>query len=280
MNVHRPVRHDLGLHIDRLAPTPAYLQLRAQLADAVAEGRAAPGTALPSERQLAEGLRLSRMTVRRAVEALVEERLLERRHGSGTYVRARPVEQTFDAVLGFSDEARRLGFEAGTTLLEVREVAADDAPAAALEVPPGTPLLNITRLRTASGAPLAIQSAYLNPDFASLSLDLLRRRESLYATLREQFGVVPHHARQTVTARLPTEVERRWLVLGAQVPVLALERITSTAAGVVLEYVRSAYRGDRYRLALDLGPPERRGAEPEVEEPPGTPRPAAPEEVP
>lgn len=245
----------LSLRIDKDDPTPAYLQLRAQLAEAVRSGRLIPGTALPSERGLAHGLQLSRMTVRRALEELVHERVLEKRHGSGTYVRGRRVEQTFDRVLGFTDEARGLGITPGTTLLEIREAAAEEEAADALGLEQGTTVLVVTRLRTANGLPLAIQSAYLPPAFAALSLDLLRRNESLYATLREQFGVVPHGARQTVTARLADAWERRWLEVGPHVPVLSLERTTRSADGRVFEYVQSAYRGDRYRLALDLGPP-------------------------
>jgi len=252
----RHLHDELGLSVDKGAPTPAYLQLRGRLAAAVAEERLAPGTALPSERALAEGLGLSRMTVRRAVEALVEEKLLERRHGSGTYVRNRPLEQTFDRVQGFTDEARSLGFVAGTTLLEVRQEPADDETAAALGLDPGEPVLVVTRLRTADERPLAIQSAALAPPYATLSLDLLRREESLYATLRAQFGVVPHHAHQTVHARLPSALEQRWLEIGPHQPVLGLERVTWSSDGEVVEYVQSAYRGDRYRLALDLGPPD------------------------
>jgi GntR family transcriptional regulator len=250
----------LGLAVDKGAPTPAYLQLRARLAGAVADGRLAPGSALPSERDLAEGLGLARMTVRRAVEALVEEGLLERRHGSGTYVRGPALVQTFDHVQGFTDEARTLGFSPGTTLLEIREAPAGDEAAAALDLESGTPVLIVTRLRTAAEAPLAVQSAALPPRYAGLSLDLLRRKESLYATLAEQFGVAPHHARQTVTARLPSRSEQRRLQIGPHEPVLALERTTYAADGHVFEYVRSAYRGDRYRMALELGPPETAGA--------------------
>lgn len=246
----------LALSIDRRDPTPAYLQMRRQIASAIHSGRLVPGHALPSERDLAAQLQLSRMTVRRAVESLVEDRLLERRQGSGTYVRARPLEQTIDRVLGFTDEARSLGFQPGTRLLEVREESAGEEERAALGLPAGVTVLSVTRLRTADGVPLAIQRATLSPAYAGLSLDLLRRRESLYETLREQFGVVPHHARQTVTARLPDERERRWLDVGPHQPVLALERISRSEDGEAFEYVRSAYRGDRYRMALELAAPD------------------------
>lgn len=242
----------LGISIDRAASTPVYLQLRHCFEGAIESGRLLPGTALPSERELADGLSLSRMTVRRAVESLVAAGALERRHGSGTYVRSKRLEQTVDRLMGYTDEARTLGFTPGTKILTIRAEVADGETAAALEVDEGAPVTVVTRLRTFDGRPLAVQSATLAPHVAGLSLDVLRREESLYRALRAQYGVVPQRARQTVTARLPTAGEERWLEIGPKQPVLALERITRGSDGRVFERVRSAYRGDEYRMALDL----------------------------
>lgn len=251
---------DLGILIDKRKPTPAYLQLKSQLERAIRDRSLPPGSALPSERGLADTLELSRMTVRRAMDELSSTGLVERRQGSGTYVRGRPVEQTFDRVLGFTDEAEALGFTPGTNLLEMRTQPADASTAAALRIDEGEDVLAVTRLRTADAAPLAIQIAHLAPPYRDLSRAGLRRNESLYRTLEAQFGVAPHHAHQTVAARLPTDRERRRLELPAHVPVLAMERTTFDVDGVPFEYVRSVYRGDRYRLAQDLRPPESRPA--------------------
>ncbi len=242
----------LELTVDKALPTPAYLQLRDQLARAIAEGDLPAGAALPSERGLAFGLGLSRMTVRRAFEELVAAGVVEQRQGSGTFVKPRPVEQVIDRVLGFTDEARNLGFQPGARLIAAEVVPADEHAAQALGHEVGTPVLRLTRLRTATGEPLALQDAYLRGDLAGLSLERLAETGSLYRTLEDQFGIKPARARQTIAARLPTEHECRVLGIARSVPVLALERTTHGDDGRPFEFVRSAYRGDIYRMALDL----------------------------
>lgn len=238
--------------IDKALPTPAYLQLRQALERAIESGVLRPGQALPSERDLALRLHLSRMTVRRSFEELEGRGLLEQRQGSGTYVRAHPLEQVLDRVLGFTDEARGLGFRPSATLLEAASAPADREAAAALQVPQDTPLLRIVRLRGADGVPLAIQAAHLAPHVATLSLQDLARFGSLYQALEAQFGIRPARARQSVGARLPTRRERTLLQIDSDVPVLELERITYAEDGRPFEFVRSSYRGDSYRMVLHL----------------------------
>lgn len=246
-----------SLHVDKRQPTPAYLQLRDQIAEAVARGELRAGQALPSERDLATAMGLSRMTVRRAFRELEQDELVEARHGSGTYVRARRLEQTIDRVVGFSDEARHLGFRPGSRVLEMDVVAAPADAAEALQCPEGTRVLRIARVRTADDAPLSLQDAYLRPSLGDLARADLERVGSLYRALEQRFGVVPQRARQTIGARLPTRRERVLLEIGLHDPVLALERTTFDPDDRPFEFVRSAYRTDRYRVALDLRAPER-----------------------
>ncbi|HEX7022070.1 MAG TPA: GntR family transcriptional regulator [Trueperaceae bacterium] len=240
------------LAIDRGSPTPAYLQLRDSLTRAIETGQIPPGEALPSERDLAKNLRLSRMTVRRAFEELVAESMVERRQGSGTYVLPKRLEQVVDRLLGFTEEARSLGFSAQSQLLEALLVPADPQVAEALEVAPQQEVMRITRLRTADGLPLAIQISHLPPRLSGISLPELARLGSLYATLKRAYGIEPYRARQVVSARTPTKPEREALAIGKDTPVLALVRTTYDTEGCAFEYVRSAYRSDKYQLALDL----------------------------
>lgn len=238
--------------IDKSLPTPAYLQLRQELERAIEEGALRPGHALPSERELAQQLGLSRMTVRRAFEELEEAGLVEQLQGSGTYIKGHPLEQVLDRVLGFTDEARGLGFQPSARLLDTRLVPADREVANALAISVGTRVLRITRLRCADDAPLAMQAAHLAPNLKGLSLDELERSGSLYRSLELQFGIRPARARQVVGARLPTAKECSVLQIPSNVPVLDLERTTYGDGARAFEYVRSAYRGDHYRMVLHL----------------------------
>lgn len=240
------------IQIDKALPTPAYLQLKDRLGHAIDRGLLRPGRALPSERSLATSLGLSRMTVRRAFEELVRDGRVEQRQGSGTYVRGQPLEQIIDRVVGFTDEARHLGLRPGARLIKVETVAADASTATALLVKSGEQVLRVTRLRTADDEPLALQEAYLPPHLLGLSIPALESSGSLYGSLEQQFGIRPVRARQTIGARLPTRAEIAALGIAREVPVLALERTTYGADERPFEYVRSAYRGDRYRMALDL----------------------------
>jgi GntR family transcriptional regulator len=251
-----PTSPIIDLRVDKELPTPAYLQLRDKLRGAIDAGAWPTGQALPSERDLAVSLGLSRMTVRRAFEELVAGGMVDQRQGSGTYVRSRRLEQTIDRVIGFTDEARLLGFRPGSRLLEVARVSADAVVAQALRCPLGAPVLRLARIRTADDVPLALQVAHLRSSMVTLRPETLERFGSLYRTLEAVFGVKPVRARQTITARLPTREERTVLAVGARLPVLALERTTYDEDDEPFEYVRSAYRGDRYALALDLRAPE------------------------
>ncbi|MBS3933125.1 MAG: GntR family transcriptional regulator [Truepera sp.] len=243
---------NLTLAVDKSHATPAYLQLKEQLTGAIEKGLLAPGQALPSERELAALLKLSRMTVRHALLELASDNLVEQRQGSGTYVLPRRLLQTVDRVLGFTDEARDLGFIPGNHLLEAELIAADQQIAGNLGVDKGDEVMCITRLRTANDEPLVIQVAFLSPRLEAFPVERLRREGSLYKVFATHYGIELQRAHQTISARLPTRQEQQLLTISRDTPILALERTTFDAHGQPIEYVRSAYRSDKYQIALDL----------------------------
>lgn len=245
------LRHE-DFEFDPDAATPVYLQLQHFIEEAIRLGTLRGGEALPSERRLAEALSISRMTVRRAIDGLVEKSLVKRVLGSGTYVLPSRVHQPITRLQGFSEEAKALGFMPGSKIIEISYVAADSRVASALDIQVDDQVLRITRLRTANGIPLAIQVAHISPRLIRFPVEDFLACGSLYEVISKHYSTWPHHATQTVGARLPNTEEGRLLEITSSTPVLSLERITYDESGFPFEYVQSAYRGDRYQVWAEL----------------------------
>jgi GntR family transcriptional regulator len=188
------------------------------------------------------------MTVRQALVALTQEGLIYGRVGKGTFISAPKIDQQFFALTGFTEDMQRRGQQPSSRVLKAMSHPASKEVASALQLEPETRVLNLVRLRLADGIPLAIECAFLPehlcPDL--LSHDLAR--ESLYDLLRNQYGWKLVRAHQTMEARLAIGEELRLLGMQPPAPVLALERITFVSENLPIEYVRSQYRGDRYKF--------------------------------
>lgn len=241
------------LSIDRTSTTPAYLQLKSQLERLITAGALGRGEALPSERTLAQELGISRMTVRRALEGLVEAGLVESRRGSGTFVRKEGLDQHVQQLFSFSDEVARAGYQAGSTVIAIEQFPAGELVSRSLDVELGTTILRLLRLRTLDGEPFEMQDAYLPPRFLPLSIVDLTQSGSLYETLDTQFGARPLRAVQTVGARLATQTEARYLKLPRDVPVLSKQRVTYGLDERPIEFVLCAARSDKFRLVFEVG---------------------------
>jgi GntR family transcriptional regulator len=222
-------------------------QLRRTLQELIAG--LGPGALLPSERVLAERCGVARMTVRRAVDGLVAEGLAYRVHRQGTFVAEPRIVQS-DTLTSFSEDIVARGLTPGARVLAQELTLADDALAAALERPPGIAVVRIQRVRTADGAPVALEWAYLpSEDFPMLERAQLGGR-SLYGLLRERYGLTFGDARQRVSAVALSAEEAELLDAEEGQPAFLFRRITRRPNGRVIESARSLYRGDRYEIEM------------------------------
>jgi len=245
----RPV--PLGIVKD--GPVPIYQQLKGLLLDAVAEGSLRPHQRIPSERELGAQLGVSRMTVRQALTQLIADGVLYARSGKGTFVSDRKIRQPLEHLSSFTEDMRARGMNPSTRILrqERRPADRDSAP---LRPKEGTPIVVLERLRLADGEPIALECARLLGDRCPGLEEVDLARNSLYAVLRQRYGLSLTHAEQTIEAALPNAQQRTLLGIGPTDPVLHIERITYLDDGVPIEFVSSTYRGDRYRLQVDLKP--------------------------
>ncbi|WP_375000252.1 GntR family transcriptional regulator [Aeromicrobium sp. CTD01-1L150] len=216
-------------------------------------GELSPGAVIPPERVLAENLGVSRPTLRAAVDQLVAEGYLERRHGSGTYVTHPKVAMAL-TLTSFSEDMRRRGLEPGGRVLSFHARFAGAELCHRLDVSPRAQVWSIRRLRTADDDPMAIEQAYLPhslfPDLTAASLT----NASLY-TLLDEVGVRIGVATQSVEPTVTTEEESELLGVPVLSPAFLFERLTLDRNDSPIEFVRSIYRGDRYRLLAELRPP-------------------------
>ncbi len=227
---------------------PKHEQLRRILRE-LAVGRLEPGSAVPSERQLIADYGVSRITVREAVGQLVNEGVLTRVRGKGTFVAHRPVQSTLH-LASFTQEMTDLGHVPTTVVLVREEATMPDDTAAALGLPSGEAGFHVKRLRLADGAPVSIDDAWFvrEPYPGLLDHDLSR---SIYALASDVYGAPIVRARQTVAAEpAPDEVAT---LLGTKTssPVLVFDRVSYADRGPV-EHTRSWYRSDRYRVQMEV----------------------------
>jgi GntR family transcriptional regulator len=236
----------VGVRIDRSSPVPLYHQLAEQLSHAISSGELQPGDPFENEIALGERLSLSRPTVRRAIQELVDQGLLLRRRGLGTTVAARKVHRRAE-LTSLWDDLARAGGEPRTTVLS-HELVEDEQAAAALDLPPDTVFLSVVRVRCSGETPLAVLHNYLPPGLNDLAREQLER-EGLYALLRER-GVRPVVAHQSIGARMPTPAERKHLAIRGSEPVLTMTRSAFDATGKAVEFGDHCYRASTYTIEV------------------------------
>jgi GntR family transcriptional regulator len=242
------------VNVDPSAPLPLYHQVEMAVRERISSGEWSPGTQIPPEDQLCEQFRVSRVTIRHALRNLVAQGLLDRERGRGTFVRDTTLTAGARGLTSFSAEMEALGLKAGGRTLSAAVQSADADIAGALELEPGEPVVAIRRLRTGDGRPVGVQTAYLPadqfPELEALPLD----GRSLYAVLRDQYGVTPAEAIETFRIAHVSESDAELLQVEAGACAFAVERLTSDAHQP-FEFVRSMMRGDRYRVRLVLRNP-------------------------
>jgi GntR family transcriptional regulator len=219
----------------------------------------AVGDAIPSERQLSSDLGVSRLTVRAALDDLVRDGLLVRRRGSGTFVSEPKIAQEL-TMTSFTEDMRRRGMVPASRTLDLRTVPAGAHLGRLLKVSPSEPVVVITRLRLADRETMAIETLHVResliPGLTAADLE----QQSFYELLETRYGVAIASGIQTIEPTVTNEEESSGLGVPLHSPAFLFERTTQTRTGVVVEYVRSIYRGDRYRLVTELNRREGRSA--------------------
>jgi GntR family transcriptional regulator len=233
--------------LDEKSAQPLYQQLQRALREAIENGVIGPEDALPPERDLAEMLGVSRITVRKAIDELAEEGLLVRKQGSGTFVSNR-VEKNFAKLTSFSEDMRARGREPRSVWLTKAAGTVTPEESLALRSSPGTPVFRFHRIRYADDAPMAIEYATV---LANCLPSLEAVETSLYEAL-EQTGNRPVRALQRLRAVLFTAEQAKLLKAQERDAGLLVARVGYLKDGRAVEFSQSYYRGDIYDFVAEL----------------------------
>ena len=243
----RPLPFFADCAIDVDGPVPIYYQLQEWLSERIADGDLAPGSRLPSERDFAEQLGISRMTVRQAVDRLVRQGRLERRRGNGTFVTPPKVTGTLTDLRSASSELRAQGRHSAVTVLDVTTESPRTSIRRRLHLDPGADTaIRLRRLRMADGVPLSLETSWLPRHLTQplLTADLATR--SLNDVLQQDCGLTLDRATERLTVITLDEYEATHLHSQPGDPAFLLERTTTDDVGRPVEYVKSVLRGDLF----------------------------------
>jgi DNA-binding GntR family transcriptional regulator len=241
---------ELTVDLDRSSPVPLYFQVSRQIEAAIDAGELAPGDRLENEISLADRWGLSRPTMRRAIQELVDKGLLVRRRGIGTQVVHGRVKRPMELTSLFDDLARS-DQQPATRVLQCELVPAPAAVADRLGVPAGTQVLQLERLRSAREKPLALLRNWLPAGLAPTLTRAALETRGLYELMRGT-GVHLRVATQRIGARRATAPESRLLGLRRGAPLLTMERVAYDGSGRAVELGDHAYDAETYSIEMTV----------------------------
>lgn len=240
---------ELFMDLDRSGPVPLYFQVAQHLRDAIENGSLPAGSRIENEIKLAEDLGMSRPTIRRAIQELVDQGLLVRRRGVGTQVVMGKFARTVE-LSSLHDDLVRDNRNPTTKVLRHQLVELDSRVAEHLGLMAGAKVLNITRLRFAEDVPFALLTNYLAPEYSDITSESLEEF-GLYQLMRAR-GATMRVAKQSIGARAATGEECAHFQIPQHSPVLTMTRTLYDGSGKAAEFGVHSYRPDLYSFEVTL----------------------------
>ncbi len=247
------------IEINRNSLLPLYHQVEESIRQAISEKMYVPGKAIPTETELQDLYDVSRETVRKAVNNLVQAGLLEKRKGVGTFVTRPKIVHRLGRLYGSTEEILARQASPGTTFIERKKLKAPESLADLMGLNEGDHIIKVKRLRFVNSEPVAILSSYLPEDLVPNLIDVEFKDNSLYKTLEGIYGFRLREADEVIEAGSISRKDAKWLEVPKMTPILVVKRLTYLDTGRVIEKLTALYRSDRFKYQVKLeGRPENR----------------------
>ena len=238
--------------LDRHSAVPLYYQIQQGLLEHIRSGKLKPGKPIPSEEDISRQLRVSRMTARQALKALCHLGVAYSQRGKGTFVSGIKMEKNIRQVLSFSQEMVARGARPRSRAIAFELRSADSEVAEALRIRPKDPVFFLQRVRLDENIPMGVETAYLPQQLYPDLVTKYDPRTSLYQSISRLYGIDIVIADEIVEAALIGAEDARLIRVAKGSPVFLFTRTSYVASGEPVEYVKSIFRGDRYKLVNRL----------------------------
>ncbi|MBN2220144.1 MAG: GntR family transcriptional regulator [Kosmotogaceae bacterium] len=235
----------------REAGAPVYYRIYKELKRRI--GKGVYSKRLPTEKELCNEFNVSRLTLRRALDELKRESVIESSKGRGTFVVDEKREESISSLTGFTEEAVRDKQRARSVVLSDGLVVPPEEIAKLFGIPEDAMVVLLERVRYLNDEPYGIERAYLNPLTDIRILNIVNRdmsEASLYDILKNELSLSLDHALENIEVCRLTKEEAKHLKVNENSYGIRRERQTFTDKSICVEVVRSVYRGDRYRLKV------------------------------
>ena len=234
---------------------PKYLLIYEWLSKQIESRQYRPGDRIPSEHELAAMFQVHRMTIRQAIEKLIEDHLLVRKRHSGTFLLSEKspmlIRRSLENVRTYYDDIRQAGFEPSYKTLEAKVISGTEPDVSKLGLQAGDPILSIYRMILANNMPLALEKCYLPnnlfPGLIDQNFDT-----ALYDLMRD-YQIVPHYAEQEIGAVLPNASERKLLKVKETCACIQISSLVFDQSRRPIELSVALHRGDKYRFRCSIG---------------------------
>ena len=235
-----------------MADVPLYSKVEEVLASEIARGDLQPGDRLPSEDELLSRFDVSRITVRRAIQNLIQRGMVEIRRGRGTFVLAPVISQELTRLTGFVEDMDAHGRNASARVLSHGVVAANAAVARQLRISKGTRVMRIERVRLADSIPMSFDETYLPLEIGKQIVSNNLRIKPIFALLEEKYGIPLTEAEYRLEAAPAPARVAAALAITEGFPVFRIERTSFTEGGRPIDYEILSYRSDLIRFVTRL----------------------------
>ncbi|MFC1866785.1 GntR family transcriptional regulator [Thermodesulfobacteriota bacterium] len=240
--------------VSRNDPTPLYMQIAREIRSAIRSGKYPPGSRIPSESALSKKYNVGRITTRQALNILVDENLIIKKQGQGTFVSSELIHQELSDLQTITEVLLSKGVKPRIRVISNKTVLPPEKIRIELFLGKGEKVIQIKRLYFIGPSPLCLVNIYLPFQYKEIAAPLKKavpETETTY-TLFERAGIKPDEAAHVIKAMEADKDASRWLKVPVGTPILGLERTTYLADGTPLECLFFQYRADKFGFSIKV----------------------------